>query len=622
FGAGDSATFSAYVSDRYMNGIKDAPLAITVSDSTLVSVTPPASYLVKGTVRALKGGGSAVISSTSAPQVMALGVTVMPNARNVCAGKATPLDVSIDLIAVTDSMLCLSANPRGAQYALMVYNASTDGATSLGTTVTGYNVIPEMIPTLSAARIRPSLSRSLTLRRGLRVPKPDLRFHQRLLQESRSLRPLFGPARTARSFARAGAMGRIRGPSYALNGGLPSVPVVDSLIALNVSTDACTTADTRTFRVEAVGSQSIVLADTANPTGGFTRADYQRFAARFDTLVYPLDVGNFDAPTDIDGNDHVAILFTRAVNELTPTNANAFVGGFFYARDLFPRTQSGLAVCSTSNEGEMFYMMVPDPSGTVNGNQFDLGFVDTLTTSILAHEFQHLINAGRRMYVNNAPDFEVTWLDEGLSHEAEELLFFRESGYTPRSQLDAGSILDSWPHFAAWVSDDASNFVNFYLYLSDPANHSPIDANDEIETRGAAWAFLRYAVDKGFPSDAGVWRRFANSTTTGIGTLTFALQRDPKQVLQDFAVTNMMGGHPSWNFGSVYSQVFVGVSYPLPYGLLQEATAVPVAARGGSASYWKFAVAPDAQALLRFGSSAAPPDGNLKFLIMRTRLGP
>jgi hypothetical protein len=320
----------------------------------------------------------------------------------------------------------------------------------------------------------------------------------------------------------------------------------------------------------------------------------------------------------------VAILFTRAVNELTPVNANAFIGGFFYARDLFPRTQTpNYAVCPTSNEGEMFYMMVPDPSGTVNGNQFDLGFVDTLTTSILAHEFQHLINAGRRMYVNtSASDFEVSWLDEGLSHEAEELLFFRESGYTPRSQLMAESILDTWPHFAAWVSDDASNFVNFYLYLSDPANHSPINVNDEIETRGATWAFLRYAVDKGFASDAGVWQRFANSTTTGLGTLTFALQRDPKQVLKDFAVTNLMGGHPSWNFGSIYTQVFVGVTYPLPFGLLQEGTAVPVGARGGSASYWKFAVAPDAQALLRFGSSGAPPDGNLKFMIVRTGLGP
>jgi hypothetical protein len=396
------------------------------------------------------------------------------------------------------------------------------------------------------------------------------------------------------------------------------VPVVDSLVTLNVDTSACAIPDMRTFRVEAVGTKAIILADTANPAGGFTRADYQRFAARFDTLVYPLDVGNFDAPSDIDNNGHVAILFTRAVNELTPANSGSFVGGFFYARDLFPRTQSGnLAVCPTSNEGEMFYMMVPDPTGTVHGNEFRLGFVDTLTTSILAHEFQHLINAGRRMYVNTAAsDFEESWLNEGLSHEAEELLFFRESGYAPRAHLMSNSILDSWAHFAPWVSDDASNFANFFYYVSDPANHSPIDPTDAIETRGAAWAFLRYAMDVSFQSDAGIWQRFTNSTTTGLGTLSFAFQRDPMGLLKDFAVTNQSGwgGHPSWNFGDIYVQVFGVADYPLPYLGLQDGTPAPVSVRGGSAAYYKFLVPPDVQALLRFGSS----NPNLKYVLIRT----
>ena len=623
FGAGDSASFQVQVFDAALNILTDVVPDLQVTDSTLVRVTPPATIGAKAMVRALKGGGTTVISaSAGGKQSFGVGVSVLRNARNVCAGVATPMVLPYGVpVAVTDSVVCIPAFAEDpSSYALIVYNQSTDGATSVGTTVTGTNVA---LDPLNPARIgtRPLFSRTPTLRRRSNAPKPNLRFHDRLLSQSHSLRRLFGPARAARLFARPGSMGRIRGPSYSLSGSAPSVPAVDSLVTLNVSTDACTTADMRTFRVEAVGSQAIVLADTANPTGGFTRADYQRFASRFDTLVYPLDVGNYDVPSDIDGNGHVAILFTRAVNELTPAKADAFVGGFFYARDLFPRTQSQtLDVCATSNEGEMFYMMVPDPGGTVNGNQFDLGFVDTLTTGILAHEFQHLINAGRRMYVNtSATDFEETWLDEGLSHTAEELLFFHESGYSPRSLLSGQSILDSWPHFAAWVSDDASNFVNFYLYLSDPANHSPLDTNDGIETRGAAWAFLRFAADKSFTSDVGLWRRFANSTTTGIGTLTFALQRDPRPLLEDFALSNMGNVHPSWNFGDVYTQVFVGAAFnPIPFGSLQEGKAVPVAARGGSASYYRFSMMPDVQALLRFGTSGAPPNSNLQFLLMRT----
>ena len=84
----------------------------------------------------------------------------------------------------------------------------------------------------------------------------------------------------------------------------------------------------------------------------------------------------------------------------------------------------------------------------------------------------------------------------------------------------------------------------------------------------------------------------------------------------------MNGGHPSWDFASVYSQIFVNVAYPLPFGLLKEATAVPVAARGGSASYYKFAVPPEAETLLKFGSSAAPPNGNLTFMLVRLGFKP
>ena len=62
------------------------------------------------------------------------------------------------------------------------------------------------------------------------------------------------------------------------------------------------------------------------------------------------------------------------MNELTPRNAAYYVGGFFYERDLFPNDvaveQGG---CAASNDAEMFYMLVPDPNGTVNGNRVHEG---------------------------------------------------------------------------------------------------------------------------------------------------------------------------------------------------------------------------------------------------------
>ena len=625
YGAGDSATFRAFVVDRYLNVLPSVDFAFVISDSTLLSVEAPTTPNGEGRIRALRGGGSANITSMIGGNFMAIRVDVNALSRTPCTGALSPQELDFGVVATaSDTTFCIEAKTRPARYGLIVYNDSANGAASLATTVTAYNVNQDFLPSRLPVGPRPLLSRSLTPRRRAGVRTQDLSFHERLLARSRAMRSLFLPARAARlPRSRGGRVTSLRA-SYSLGGGVTPVPAGGDLLELNVSTDPCTNADTRTFRVEAVSDRSIVLADTLNPTGGFTTTDYERFAARFDTLVYPLDVGNFGDPTDIDGNGRIAVLFTRAVNELTPPNSDSFVGGFFHPRDLFPRQQASVDVCATSNEGELFYMMVPDPSGTVNGNRFSLGFVDTLTTGVLAHEFQHLINASRRLYVNMAASqFEDVWLNEGLSHIAEELLYFHESGYAPRSRLTSQSVEDTFAHWSTWIADDASNFVRFYLYLLDPSNNSPIDDGDALETRGATWAFLRFAVDQSFSSDAGVWQRFSNSTTTGLGTLTLGLQRDPTSLLRDFAVANFAQLsdpryiHPSWNYPDVFSQLFVTQSYPRTVGVLAEASPMGVAARGASASYYAFAVDSGLQALLKFGTPQSPPNGKLRFMLLR-----
>ena len=69
-------------------------------------------------------------------------------------------------------------------------------------------------------------------------------------------------------------------------------------------------------------------------------------------------------------------------------------------------------------------MLAPDPLAQF-GDQRKKSDVVNNTTGTLAHEYQHLINAGRRLYVNNAEFFETVWLNEGLSHIAEELLYYK-----------------------------------------------------------------------------------------------------------------------------------------------------------------------------------------------------
>ena len=79
----------------------------------------------------------------------------------------------------------------------------------------------------------------------------------------------------------------------------------------------------------------------------------------------------------------------------------------------------------------------------VNGNVRSMADVRQSTGGVRGHEFQHLISASRRLYVNDASEFEETWLNEGLSHIAEELLFYSASGLAPRQNITLAQLTNS-----------------------------------------------------------------------------------------------------------------------------------------------------------------------------------
>src|SRR5207244_2904862 len=124
------------------------------------------------------------------------------------------------------------------------------------------------------------------------------------------------------------------------------------------------------------------------------------------------------------------------------------------------------------------------------------GFVDSNTTAVLAHELQHIINSSRRLYVTNAPSFEDKWLDEGLAHIAEELLFYKESGLAPRLNLDVAALRASSRILTAFNLEQQGNATRYRSFLSAPIQNSPYAGNDSLQTRGAGWSLLRYSVDR------------------------------------------------------------------------------------------------------------------------------
>ena len=119
---------------------------------------------------------------------------------------------------------------------------------------------------------------------------------------------------------------------------IPQSVSVGQILRLNSNADIGCTAPSLSRRARRLDlDKAIVVADTGNPAGGYTDAEYASFGAAFDTLIDPLDRQAFgDADAISTAMDASCIFFTKTVNDLTPASSSSYIGGFFDARDLFP----------------------------------------------------------------------------------------------------------------------------------------------------------------------------------------------------------------------------------------------------------------------------------------------
>jgi hypothetical protein len=489
-----------------------------------------------------------------------------------------PLELSLGEVrtGLTGSNVCLKATAT-SEYVINGFSTSAVTAANTQVSLTGFGI------TTGAATASIAAPGAMTTLDGM-TPEQSLELAFRNYEKN-VLQPRMRGARAAfRNLAT-----RVTVPT-----------TVGALVDLNGSASGCSDPVTRTGRVVAVSNRAIVVADTGNPAGGFTSAEFASVATTFDTLVDPLDRGAFGDPSDIDGNSRVIIFYTRKVNELTPADAEGIVEGFFNPRDLFPTTATAqLEACPGSNVAEMFYMIVPDPNGTINGNVRTKADVQESTIAVTAHEYQHLINASRRLYVNDASDFEEVWLNEGLSHIAEELLFYRTAGLQPRSNIDATTITASQPRVDAFNLHQTGNFGRYLQFLQKPELSSPYAANDSLSNRGAIWSFLRYAADRKAPTDGTIWRDLVNSQTEGMANLSQVLGPDVITWFRDWSIsvftddkvaTAAQYQQPSWNFRSIFPRIGVN-TFPLKVRPLSNAATMSATLTGGGSMYATFGVA-------------------------------
>jgi hypothetical protein len=601
--AGSTQQLTVVTRDAANNVLVGRVVTWTVSDASKATVD------ANGLVTAV-AAGTTVVTATSEGKTGASQIIVTPNCNS---GNALQLAVGgmHTLTAAEKGFLCLGGGASASEYALIPFNNNNVAASTTQIQITGTNT----------SAIQPGSLFSIQTNRitGIRQnnKKPLVKSFEGSFRE-RERRDLATAFSSVRRLPRPTSAALA--PRFLTN--IPTSPGVGTVVFINgnLSGNACTAPKVlRGATVIAVLNKTIVLSDVTSPAGGYTNQEMIDFGTAFDTLGYGLDTLNFGTPTDIDANGRVAILFTPSVNSI-PAPPGAVVGGLFAGRDLEP-----VATCVASNEGEMFYMPVPDPNSTINGNYTDKVEVGRAVLPTLVHEFQHLINAGRRQFINNAPTAEELWLNEGLSHIAEELLYYRMSGNTPGSNIDSVLIRSSQAQLDAANTYQLDNLVRAGLYMRAPETNSPFGQVDLLEMRGAIWQLLRYSADRKGGVETNNWKALVNSTTSGQANfnavfgniITNARDMAVAQVADDAGLGLAANfTNPSWNFRSVMPLIFP--PYPLlTHSLLS--TPVNITLYGGGAAYLRFGVAANTPATISGNTSGQAVPPAIDFILLRTQ---
>jgi hypothetical protein len=277
--------------------------------------------------------------------------------------------------------------------------------------------------------------------------------------------------------------------------------------------------DRVTASLRHVTEHSLIYVDEASPEGGFRDTDLASLALEYEDPIYPTVTGIFGSESDLDQNGRVIVLLTPAVNRLTPPGSDGYVGGFFYGLDL-------LTGRSGSNEAEIFYAMVPDPTGAEGPVISRFAALSTIP-AVLAHEFEHMVHFNQRMLVGGAESTESLWLSEALAQMAEDLVgeaFQLNYNLLKARQYQAG------------------NWQRAVRFLEDPGEVSLLASlpPGTLAERGAGWLFLKQVYGRFEPRN--VLADLVRSNLSGVHNLSAVTDLGWPELVADWAGSLYLDG--------------------------------------------------------------------------------
>ena len=259
-------------------------------------------------------------------------------------------------------------------------------------------------------------------------------------------------------------------------------PGVGDRDSFNVCTNGtCTTFGRVGATVVYAGAPGIIYLDDKQNAGAeqFTAGDFQQLGQMFDNYLYAADTAAFGRESDINGDQHIAILITPAVNALTSDCTNGRVIGYTFANDLIPSAMG-------SNAREMFYVFTTSVATSLCSAVTRASALAALPPTLI-HELQHMISFNQHVLLRNGDDQDV-WLNEGLSQFAEELGW----RIVPGAQCASAPGGDC---FSEFVGDDLGNAFAYLTDTEDTYLIAPEITDGTLPERGASWLFLRWLAD-------------------------------------------------------------------------------------------------------------------------------
>lgn len=473
------------------------------------------------------------------------------------------------LLTSQDGVRCNEFSVTGGRYLITTFNFGANAGVK-----TSFQLLGASNSGVAAQQAAPAVSAPEPPARTPVTMSPMTRFWRGHLAQLQTERDL------VRSLSPGVAAARALSPATVPRDVTPNPPpAVGSMVKYHIwKTFAnVTTYDTVQFRVVYVGQKVIIAEDPASPLAGQMDADYSKLGLEFDQVMYPLLLEFGDPLVDdpmLDNNGRLVALFTPRVNNYIVNGITNGIAGFVTICDFFAP-----ADCPSSNQAEVFYALVPQPSSGFSRDTWQ-----RIIRGTFIHEVKHIDSYAWRIHL--APDLgqlqlEDTWLEEATAQVASELWarVLYHHGQNDDIAYDEGPACD-YQAVSVDCPDPAEAILNHFGFLykhydqleSKSILDNPFSSVDVV-VYGSSWSFVRWVTDVFGGNEASFLSALMQTTDHGTSNISARAGHPFSELLGLWSLASLADNYPgaqildpqlrlpSWNS----RDIFLGMNQTLVY---------------------------------------------------------